>query len=123
MATPSPSQRIQRAQAQVHRALAEWNGADLARANQCRELLAAAASDLREASGELAASRGYLPIDARRALMDLKCDARRMTHVVDACAALARGLALRLGVADPNYDAQGLATEPGSRPREVVFDA
>lgn len=124
MTAATPIARIRRAREIVRQALEGWNGADLEGANHCRELLAEAAADIREAAGAAAADRLHLPLEARRALADLKHDTVRMTRLVDACAAFQRNLALRLGHADPNYNASGQASPEAVSPaRRVVVDA
>ena len=108
-AAPTPAERISSAQRSVHQALEQWDATDLNRACQCRELLEQAVGELREAARTAPGVPLDLPVGARRALADLKRDAAGMTRVVDACSAFQREVALRMGKADPNYDASGQA--------------
>ena len=121
-ASPAAAERIRRAQLSVRRAFEQWRAADLERIGQCRELLEQAVGELREAARTGASTHPCLPVDVRRALAAIKQDTAGMTRVVDACSTFQRGLALRLGRADPNYDAAGLtpADEVVSSPRMAL---
>ena len=120
MSESTPLERIYRAQRTVRHACQTWDATNLDRANQCRELLEQAVADLREAVNMAAAAGTCLPVEARRILTTLQQDSQGMTRLVDACSAFQRGLALRLGHADPNYDASGLAQAMHGQPAQRV---
>jgi hypothetical protein len=98
---------LERARAGIRRALTEWNAADLARVDQSRELLAAAAGEMR--IFENAVRSGDVPPTAEvyAAVRAAKVEVGRVTRVVDACVAFHRGLAALSGGAPPVYNADG----------------
>ena len=108
MATATPIALIEDARNTVRRALETWDGADLDRVSQCQAILEGSVADLQAAAHTAAGGRAAIPAAARAALADLKKDVGTMLCLVDACAAFQRGLALRAGHADPNYESSGL---------------
>jgi hypothetical protein len=110
--TPAPaSAHLDRARAGIREALAGWDAADLARVENCCQLLSTALGDLRVF--ESAVRSGEIPASGElcSTLMAVKQEVVQATRVVDACVAFHRGLAARTGGAPPVYNAEGCIAE------------
>jgi DNA-binding GntR family transcriptional regulator len=107
MRTARAIERLHHAQACVRQALEQWNPADFARLDECRELLEQAVAGMRDFEGALRGRTVSAASETRSMLLALRQDIRQATRVVDAGAAFHRGLATRLGNASPGYDAGG----------------
>jgi hypothetical protein len=119
----TPMERIHSARQSVRHAVETWDGMDVERVNRCRALLEDSVAELKAAAASAAGGHAAIPAAARRELADLKRDVGTMIRVVDACSAFQRGLALRSGRADPNYDASGLTPRDEANPAQrVVLD-
>jgi hypothetical protein len=120
MAPDTAIAHLERARAGIRQALAQWDAADLPRVENSRELLVAAASDLR--LFESAVRAGDVPHTAElhATILAVKQEVVQATRVVDACVAFHRGLAARTGGAPPVYNAAGhIAEDPAGLEPEV----
>jgi hypothetical protein len=120
MSPETARSHLERARSGIRQALAQWNAADLARVDASRELLVAAAGDLR--IFESAVRAGDVPPTAElfSAILAVKQEVVQATRVVDACVAFHRGLAARTGGAPPVYNAEGcIADESAEMEPEV----
>jgi hypothetical protein len=111
---------LERARSGIRQALAQWNAADLEQVEESRELLVAAAVDLRVF--ETAVGAGDVPHTAElySTILAVKQEVVQATRVVDTCVAFYRGLAARTGDAPPVYNAEGhIEEEPAGLEPEV----
>ena len=116
-----PAQSIERARDGIRRALKQWNAANLESIEASCLLLQESAAALKTAvdllsQGKAGAANGLQP-----AILGLRRDISAMSRLVDACAAIHRGLTLRVVGALPPYDASGqTAAEPQAAPEHVL---
>jgi len=68
------------------------------------------------------AAAGAMAEETRRALTGLVGGSAAMTHVVDASAALHRGMAMRLGLAGAGYTVSGRAASAPDPAGRMVLD-
>jgi hypothetical protein len=71
------------------------------------KLLEATAADMRQAEAEVRSESPDDPTEMRREIALLKREIAGMMRVVDGCAALCRGLSIRLGCTTLAYTPQG----------------
>lgn len=83
--------------------------ADLARLQQALDLLEAAATQMRQAEAEARSRMPKDPAGLRLETALLKREIAGMMRVIDGCAALRRGLCVRLGCTALTYTPQGRA--------------
>ena len=102
-----PGDAIERARNGVRRALEHWNAADGKSIEVSQQSLQESVAALKTAidllkQGNARGANGLQP-----AIRSLRRDISAMIRLVDACAAIHRGLTLRLVGALPPYDATG----------------
>lgn len=120
MSPETAASHLERARSGIRQAMAQWNAADLARVENSRDLLVAAAGDLRIFEGAVLA--GDVPPTAElcTTILAVKQEVVQATRVVDACVAFHRGLATVTGDAPPVYNAEGcIADESAEMEPEV----
>jgi hypothetical protein len=120
MAPDKAIAHLERARSGIRQALAQWNAADLEQVDKSREVLVAAAGDLRVF--ESAVRSGDVPHTAElySTIVAVKQEVVQATRVVDTCVAFYRGLAARTGGAPPVYNADGqIEEEPAGLEPEV----
>ena len=121
MAPRTAIAHLERARAGIRRALAQWDAAGPAQLENSRQLLAAAAGDLR--LFESAVRGGGVPHtpELYSTLLAMKKEVVQARRVVDAGVAFYRGLVARTGGTPPVYNAEGrIASESGEMEPEVL---
>jgi len=110
------------ARVSVRRATRSCGGADMQGLERVLHLLEAAAGAMRQAEAGIRSGLLDEAFELRRQASLLKREIACMMRAVDGCAALCRGLSLRLGCAAPAYTPQGLpaAAAPGSGECELL---
>ena len=103
------AESVRIARASIRQASQLCRGADLDRLQRALDFLESAAAGMREAEAQV---RSGPPADAagicREAAL-LKRDVAGMIRAIDSCAALCRGISVRLGCAPLSYTPQGRA--------------
>ncbi|HUO28981.1 MAG TPA: hypothetical protein VMU80_07180 [Bryobacteraceae bacterium] len=116
-----PGHAIERARHSVRQALKQWDASDVERIEASRQQLQESVVALKTAidllkQGNAGAANGLQP-----AIRALRRDISAMIRLVDACAAIHRGLTLRLVGALPPYDAAGrTAGVPEASPEHAL---
>jgi hypothetical protein len=120
MDTLTAAEYLQRARTGIRQAMAQWDPTNLARVEESRELLSAAAGDMHLFEGAVRLGKVPATDELRTTLLGVTQEIAHATRVVDACVAFHRGMAARVGGSAPGYDAQGhVAGESSSFEPEV----
>ena len=98
---------VRMVRANVRQATRMCGAADPARLQGAIDLLEVAAAGMRRAEAEARSNMPGDPAELRRESALLKREIASMTRVIDGCAALRRGLGVRLGGAALTYTSQG----------------
>jgi hypothetical protein len=107
MDTVTAKVHLERAQAGIRQAMAEWDPTGLDRVEESREMLAAAVGEMRAFESAVRLGTVFPSGELCATLLAVKQEIVQATRVVDACVAFHRGLAARIGDAGPGYDAKG----------------
>jgi hypothetical protein len=102
------------ARGNVRSAIQICGTADLTELRRALDLLTATASEMRLAEAAILTDKPGEPGELRREAALLKREVACLMRVIDGCAALYRGLSVRLGCAALTYSPQGRAIENSS---------
>ncbi len=103
------AERIRFARATISQASQVCRGADLSHLQLALDLLESAVSEMREAEAAVRSGHAGDRAALCRETAQLKREVSGIMRVIDGCAALCRGLSLRLGCAPLSYTPQGRA--------------
>jgi hypothetical protein len=106
------SDSVRIARLSVSQAIQACGATDTAHLRRALGFLATAVADMRRAEAEIRACKPEDPAKLKREAILLKRQIAIMMRVIDGCAALRRGLSVRLGCSAPAYTPQGRPVAP-----------
>jgi len=106
------SEHMRNARANIRMATRTCGGADLSRLRRILELLQATAGEMHLAEGALRSGTSNDPVELRREATMLKRETACLLRAIDGCAALHRGLSVRLGCSPLTYTPYGRSAAP-----------
>jgi len=114
-------EHIRMARANVRRATQMCGAANRKALERALQLLESAAGEMRQAEAGVRSGRPNDPAGVRRESALLKRETAVMMRAIDGCAAVCRGLSMRLGCTAPAYTPQGrpAAAPPSSAACEL----
>jgi hypothetical protein len=107
MPRPAASECVRVARESISLAVQACGVADAAHLRRALGFLETAVTDVRRAEAEVRSAMPGDPARLRRETALLKRQVAIMLRVIDGCAALRRGLSVRLGCTAPSYTPQG----------------
>ena len=102
-----PSDRVRAARADLRQLVRLCGAADINQLHRAFELLETTVAKMRQADADVRESMPDDCADLRREVALLKREIAGMMHVVDGCAALYRGVSMRLGLTSLTYAPKG----------------
>jgi hypothetical protein len=109
--TDFTAERIVHARQCLRTVLDNWDAADLAQGERCRELVQESIMDLQAVESHLLSGSVAVPGLLSSSIRDLKHEIAQIVRLVDAGLAFYRGLALRMGCCAPPYGPGGQVAE------------
>jgi hypothetical protein len=107
-----PSDRVRTARANVQLAAQICRGADLSGLQRALNLLETTVAEMREAEAEVHSGVPNDATELRRETELLKREIEGIMRVIDGCAAMCRGLSMRLGLTSLAYTPKGVSVAP-----------